>query len=183
MKQLLNFIPLIFFFVFLTMYDIFAGVKALMISATLVFLVIWLINKKIEKMELFSYLMIMVFGGLTLYLHNEDFIKWKVTLINFLFAVVLLVSQIIFKKNLIQKLLGKELQLSANVWNKLNFLWAFFFIFCGLISLYVTYNMSTEFFGIFKAFILPGASLLLTLISGIYIYKQMDKTANKQSKE
>jgi len=180
MKQLLNFIPLIFFFIFLTVYDIFAGVKALMITATLVFLIIWVVYKKIEKMELFSYLMIMFFGVLTLYLHNEDFIKWKVTLINFLFAIVLLVSQIFFKKNLIQKLLGKELQLNIQAWNKLNFLWAFFFIVCGIISLYVTYNMSTKFFGIFKVFILPGASLLLTLISGIYIYKQVNKTANKE---
>jgi len=178
MKQLLNFIPLIFFFVFLMMYDIFAGVKALMISATVAFVVSWLIYKKIEKVELFSYLMIMVFGGLTLYLHNEDFIKWKVTLINFLFAIVLLISQVFFKKNLIQKLLGKEIQLEASVWNKLNILWAFFFIFCGIISLYVTYNMSTEFFGVFKTFILPGASLLLALVSGIYIYQKSDKNNN-----
>lgn len=178
MKQLLNFIPLIFFFVFLMMYDIFAGVKALMISATVAFVVSWLIYKKIEKVELFSYLMIMIFGGLTLYLHNEDFIKWKVTLINFLFAIVLLISQVFFKKNLIQKLLGKEIQLETTAWNKLNILWAFFFIFCGIVSLYVTYNMSTEFFGVFKTFILPGASLLLALVSGIYIYQKSDKNNN-----
>ncbi|WP_392561814.1 septation protein A [Orbus sturtevantii] len=178
MKQLLNFIPLIFFFVFLTVYDIFAGVKALMITATLALLITWIVYKKIEKMELFSYLMVIVFGGLTLYLHNEDFIKWKVTLINFLFALILLVSQIFFKKNLIQRLLGKELQLSTQVWNRLNLLWVLFFILCGIVSVYVTYNTSTEFFGIFKAFILPGASLILTLISGIYIYKHMDKNTN-----
>ncbi|WP_392559255.1 septation protein A [Orbus mooreae] len=176
MKQLLNFIPLICFFVFLTVYDIFAGVKALMISATIVFFIIYVVYKRIEKIELFSYLMIIIFGALTLYLHNENFIKWKVTLINFLFAIILLVSQIGFKKNLIQKILGKEIQLAAEVWNKLNMLWAFFFILCGLVSLYVTYNMSTEFFGIFKTFILPGASLLVTVISGIYIYSKVDKT-------
>lgn len=175
MKQLLNFIPLICFFIFLSLYDIFAGVKALMISATVVFVIIYLVYKKMEKIELFSYLMIMVFGALTLYLHNENFIKWKVTLINFLFALVLLISQIAFKKNLIQKILGKEIQLSSQAWNKLNICWACFFIFCGLASLYVTYNMSTEFFGVFKTFILPGASLLFTLISGIYIYKQTEK--------
>ncbi|RKS87062.1 intracellular septation protein A [Orbus hercynius] len=179
MKQLLNFIPLVFFFVFLMMYDIFAGVKALIISSTIVFIIIWLTYKKIEKIELFSYLMVLVFGALTLYLHNENFIKWKVTLINFLFAIILLISQIGFKKNLIQKLMGKEIQLPLSVWNKLNILWAIFFILCGLISLYVTYHMSTEFFGIFKAFILPGASLLLALVSGIYIYSHMDKNNDK----
>lgn len=175
MKQLFNFIPLVFFFVFLMMYDIFAGVKALMITATIVLILSWLLFKKIEKIELFSYLMIIFFGSLTLYFHNPDFIKWKVTLINFLFATILLISQIFFKKNLIKKMLGKEIQLDTQAWNKLNVLWAIFFILCGIISLYVTYNMSTEFFGIFKTFILPGASLLLTLISGIYMYQKMDK--------
>lgn len=178
MKQLLNFIPLVFFFVFLMMYDIFAGVKALMITATIALALSWLFLKKIEKIELFSYLMVIFFGSLTLYFHNPDFIKWKVTLINFLFAAILLISQIFFKKNLIQKILGKEIQLDLPVWNKLNVLWAIFFIFCGIISLYVTYNMSTEFFGIFKTFILPGASLLLTLVSGIYMYQKMDKKNN-----
>lgn len=139
----------------------------------------WLIYKKIEKIELFSYLMIIFFGGLTIYFNNPSFIKWKVTLINFLFAAILLISQIIFKKNLLQKILGKELQLETQIWNKLGMIWAIFFIACGTVSLYVTYNMSTEFFGAFKTFILPGASLLLTLISGIYIYKQMDKIRTK----
>lgn len=179
MKQLLNFVPLICFFVFLSLYDIFAGVKALMLSATIVLVIIYVCYKKIEKIELFSYLMIMCFGALTLYLHNENFIKWKVTLINFLFAMILLISQVGFKKNLIQKIIGKEIKLETCVWNRLNMLWVIFFILCGLASLYVTYNMSTQFFGIFKTFILPGASLVVTLISGIYIYNKMDKTNNK----
>lgn len=179
MRQLLNFIPLIFFVIFLMMYDIFAGVRALLITATIAFIITLIIYKKVEKVELFSFLMIIIFGGLTLYLHNKDFIKWKVTLINFLFALVLLISQLIFKKNLIQKLLGKEIQLEPHFWNKLNIIWVIFFIICGLSSLYVTYNMSDEFFGIFKAFILPGASLLITLVSGIYVYKKMDKNNSK----
>ncbi|XKM14002.1 septation protein A [Orbaceae bacterium ac157xtp] len=176
MRQLLNFIPLVFFFIFLMMYDIFAGVKALMITATIAFILNWLIYKKIEKVELFSFLMIIFFGGLTIYLDNANFIKWKVTIINFIFATVLLISQYVLKKNLIQKLLGKEVKLDDKTWNNLNLIWVFFFILCGLASLYVTYYMSNDFFGIFKAFILPGASLLLTLFSGIYIYPKIEKT-------
>ena len=181
MKQLLNFIPLICFFVFLMFYDIFVAVKALVISSTLAFALSWLLFKKIEKVELFSFLMVIVFGGLTLYFQNPDFIKWKVTIINFLFAAVLLISQIMFKKNLLQKLLGKELILAEQAWNKLNIIWALFFMTCGMASLYVTYYMSIEFFGVFKAFILPGASLVLTVISGVYIYKraEMNKKENE----
>lgn len=179
MRQLLNFIPLVFFFVFLICYDIFAGVKALMITATIALIITLIIYKKIEKIELFSFLMIIIFGGLSIYLDDKDIFKWKVTLINFSFASALLISQFIFKKNLIQTLMAKELKLDIAVWNKLNIMWSCFFIICGLASLYVTYNMSDDFFGIFKAFILPGASLLITLISGIYIYKYLDPEHKK----
>ncbi|MBC9131178.1 septation protein A [Frischella sp. Ac48] len=179
MRQFLNFIPLVFFFVFLVFYDIFAGVKALMISSTITLIITLIIYKKLEKMELFSYLMIIIFGGLTIYLDNKDFIKWKVTLINLGFAFTLLTSQFFFKKNLIQKLIGKDIKLDTLIWNKLNIIWSFFFIVCGIANLYVTYYMSDDFFGVFKAFILPGASLVITLISGIYIYKYLEPNDKK----
>lgn len=175
MKQILNFIPLVFFFVFLLKYDIFIGVQALMITATLSFFSIWLFYKKLDKMEIISYLMIMVFGGFTLYFREESIIKWKVTIINFLFALILMISQTVFKKNVLQKMLGKELHLDTQSWNRLNLIWVLFFVICGLASIYVTYHESNEFFGIFKAFILPGASLLLSLVSGMFIYTKMDK--------
>lgn len=175
MKQLLNFIPLVFFFVFLTMYDVFVGVQALMIAATVCFLITLIIYRKIDKIELISYLMVMVFGGFTLYTREPNIIKWKVTIINFLFASGLLISQYIFKKNLLQKMLGKEIQLDIIIWNRLNILWIAFFITCGAISLGATYYTTDDFFWIFKVFILPSASLLLSLISGIYIYKNMNK--------
>lgn len=178
MKQLLNFIPLIVFFIFLTIYDIFVGVQALMVSATISFLVILVMYKKIDKVELISYLMIMVFGGITLYTQNQDIIKWKVTIINFLFAAALSISQFGFKKNLLQKMLGKEIQLDIAIWNKLNLIWIAFFTVCGSFSLVATYYASSDFFWIFKVFILPIASLVMSLISGIYIYRHMNKMAD-----
>lgn len=178
MKQVLNFIPLIFFFVFLHLFDMFAAVKALMISATVVFILILMIYKKLDKIELFSYLMVMIFGGLTLGFHNQNFIKWKVTLINFIFAMVLLTSQTFFKKNLIKTLIGKEIMMPLACWNFLNLIWVLFFIVIGTATLFVTYQMSDEFFGTFKVFILPGATIVMTLISGIYIHKKGSTKAN-----
>ncbi|MDF7670308.1 septation protein IspZ [Orbaceae bacterium ESL0721] len=178
MKQLLNFIPLLFFFTFLMLYDIFAGVEALMITATISFFITLIIYKKIEKVELFSYLMIIIFGGLTLYLREPDFIKWKVTIINFLFALILLISQLFFKKNLLKKTIGKEVPLDDASWNRLNYLWSLFFMLCGIANIYVTFYTSTDFFAIFKTFILPGSSLLLAAISGIYIYIQTNKNSD-----
>jgi intracellular septation protein len=178
MKQLLNFIPLIIFFIFLTIYDIFVGVQALMIASTISFLIILIMYKKIDKVELISYLMVMIFGGFTLLTREPNIIKWKVTIINFLFATALSVSQFIFKKNLLQKILSKEIQLDITVWNKLNIIWIVFFIICGSFSLGATYYATDSFFWIFKVFILPGASVLMSLISGIYIYRNMDKSTD-----
>ncbi|OCF96406.1 septation protein A [Gilliamella sp. wkB308] len=175
MKQLLNFIPLVVFFIFLSMYDIFVGVQALMIASTITLCVVLILYKKIDKIELISFLMVMIFGGITLATREPIFIKWKVTIINFLFAAALLISRFLFNKNLLKKMLSKELQLSDAVWNKLNLVWIGFFILCGAISLIATYYTSDYFFWRFKVFILPIASLLLSLISGIYIYKNLNK--------
>lgn len=181
MKQLLDFFPLVIFVIFLFLYDIFAGVKALMVASTFSFIFIYLRYKKIEKVTLFTYLMVMIFGAMTLYFHNPDFIKWKVTIINIIFAFILLISQIVFKKNLIQALLGKEIKLNGQQpWNNLNMLWVVFFVVCAAANLYITYNMSNESWGIFKAFVLPGATLIFTIISGVYIYKQADKTVRSE---
>lgn len=179
MKQILNFIPLVIFFIFLNTHDIFTAVKALMISSSVVFVLFLILYKGVSKVEIFSFLMIMVFGALTLIFHNQAFIKWKVTLINFIFAIALIIGQYVFKKNLLQTLLGKELELEDRYWNTINLFWILFFIATGLFSLYVTYYTSDQFFGTFKTFILPGATLAISLITGIYIYKkstQQDKS-------
>lgn len=71
-------------------------------------------------MALITFVLVVVFGGLTLFFHNDEFIKWKVTVIYALFAGALLVSQWVMKKPLIQRMLGKELTLPQSVWSKLN---------------------------------------------------------------
>ena len=171
MKQLLNFIPLVIFFIFLTMYDVFVGVQALMIAATVSFLIVLIIYRKIDKIELISYLMVMVFGGFTLYTREPNVIKWKVTIINFLFASGLLISQYGFKKNLLQKLLGKEIQLDSVIWNRLNILWIAFFMTCGVFSLGATYYTTDDFFWIFKVFITWRIVIIILDIRNLYIQK------------
>lgn len=184
MKQILNFIPLVLFLIFLHFYDIFLAVKVLMISSTVAVIIILLIYKKLDKIELFSYLMVIVFGGLTLLTHDELFIKWKVTVINLIFAIILIGSQYLFKKNILKNILGKEITLNEVYWVKINLIWAIYFIFMALINLYITYQMSDEAFGFFKTFIMTGATLILTVLTSIYIFKHADKLpTDKNTKE
>ncbi|STR39808.1 intracellular septation protein IspA [Klebsiella michiganensis] len=126
MKQFLDFLPLVVFFAFYKLYDIYAATTALIIATAIVLIYSWVRYRKVEKMALITFVLVAVFGGLTIFFHNDEFIKWKVTVIYVLFASALLFSQWVMKKPLIQRMLGKELTLPQQVWSRLNLAWAVF---------------------------------------------------------
>ncbi|WP_435953407.1 septation protein A [Dryocola sp. BD626] len=173
MKQFLDFLPLIVFFAFYKMYDIYAASGALIVATALALVYSWYKYRKLEKMTLITFLMVAVFGGLTLFFHNDEFIKWKVTVIYALFAIALLVSQLVMKKPLIQRMLGKEITLPEHVWAKLNVAWALFFIVCGVANIYIAFWLPQDVWVNFKVFGLTAATLVFTLLSGVYIYRHM----------
>ncbi|WP_252343291.1 septation protein IspZ, partial [Escherichia coli] len=99
-----------FFFLFFYQSLVCMSVMAVLIFAPVIWLIyIWVRCRKVENMALITLVLVVVFGGLTLFFHNDGFIKWKVTVIYALFAGALLVSQWVMKKPLIQRMLGKEL--------------------------------------------------------------------------
>lgn len=173
MKQLLDFLPLVVFFVFYKLYDIYVASGALIAATGLALVASWILYRKLEKMTIFTFVLVAVFGTLTLVFHNDEFIKWKVTVIYTLFALALLFSQLFMEKPLIQSMLGKELQLPQYAWRKLNIAWALFFQACGLANIYVAFWMPQAFWVNFKVFGLTGLTLLFTLLSGVYIYRLM----------
>ncbi len=179
MKQLLDFLPLVVFFVFYKMYDIFVASGALIAATALALIFTWIKYRKVEKMTLITFAMVAIFGTLTLVFHNDEFIKWKVTVIYVLFSVALLVSQLVLKKPLIQRMLGKELTLPDHVWNTLNISWAIFFLLCGLANIYVAFWLPQEVWVNFKVFGLTVLTLLFTLLSGVYIYRHMPDEEKK----
>jgi len=179
MKQLLDFIPLVIFFVIYKAYDIFIASGALIASSAVALIISWAIYRKVEKMSLVTFILVAVFGTLTIVLHNPDFIKWKVTIIYGLFTLALLFSQWFMEKPLIQKMLGKELQLPAAAWRRLNIAWAIFFLACGLANIYVAFWLSQDIWINFKVFGLTALTLLFTLGSGVYIYRLMPQQDGK----
>lgn len=173
MKQLLDFLPLIVFFVFYKLYDIFVASGALIVATAIALVYSWYKFRKLEKMTLVTFVLVAVFGGLTIYFHNSEFIKWKVTIIYALFAGALLVGQWVMKKPLIQSMLGKEITLPGNVWTRLNLAWAVFFIACGLLNIYVAFWLPESVWMNFKVFGLTALTLIFTLLSGVYMYRHM----------
>ncbi len=180
MKQFLEFIPLIIFFIVYKIVNIYAATAALMISMAIVLIFIYFTAGKIGKMQWITFAMVMVFGTLTIALHDDVFIKWKVTVVYGLFTIVLLVTQFIFNKPAIKQMLSKEFTLPEKVWNNLNLAWAIFFAVLGVLNLYIAFNMPINVWVNFKVFGLMGATLVFTVISVIYIYKYLPKTTKEK---
>ncbi|HCR2014307.1 TPA: septation protein A [Enterobacter asburiae] len=178
MKQFLDFLPLAVFFAVYKLYDIFAATKALIVVTAVVLIYSWIRYRKVEKMALITFILVAVFGGLTIALHDVEFIKWKVTVIYALFAAALLFSQWFMKKPLIQSMLGKELTLPQVVWSRLNIAWAIFFILCGLANIYIAFWLPQDIWVNFKVFGLTALTLIFTLLSGVYIYRHMPQDDN-----
>ncbi|WP_301098944.1 septation protein A [Otariodibacter sp.] len=173
MKKLLEFIPLILFFIIYKTYGIQEGAIVLSVATVVQLILLKILYKQIEKSQWIMGISVIIFGLLTAYFNDLTFLKWKVTLINALFAVVLLTSQFGFKKPIIQALLGKELTLPQSTWETLNLGWAGFFILCMVINIIIGQFFSDDVWTTFKVFGLTGLSLVATLVTVIYLYPHL----------
>jgi intracellular septation protein len=174
MKFLFDLFPVILFFVAFKLYDIYVA-TAVAIAATFV-QVGWLKlrGRKVEPMLWASLGIIVVFGGATLLLHDETFIKWKPTILYWLFAATL-AGALAFKRNLIRSLLGEQLQLPDHAWGKLNWSWAAFFAFMGAANLFVAYTFSTDAWVNFKLFGGIGLMVLFVLAQGLFLARYVEE--------
>ncbi|GLO61165.1 putative intracellular septation protein A [Vibrio sp. MACH09] len=178
MKQLIDFIPLIIFFALYKMYDIYTATGALIVATAIQIALTYFIYKKVEKMQLVTFVIVTVFGGMTIFFHDDNFIKWKVTIVYALFSLGLFVTQLMGKP-VIKGMLGKEITLPDSVWAKINWAWVGFFILCSLLNIYVAFNLPLDVWVNFKVFGLLAATFGFTLLTGIYIYKHLPKEESK----
>jgi intracellular septation protein len=164
MKFLFDLFPIILFFVAFKVWGIFTA-TAVAIAATLV-QIAWVAfrHRKVDPMLWLSLGIVVVFGGATLMLHDETFIKWKPTVLYWAFSIVLLVSQVAFGKNLIEAMMGKQITLPTRIWTQLNFVWSIFFALLGILNLFVAFHFSTDAWVDFKLFGATG--ILVVFIVG-----------------
>lgn len=135
----------------------------------------WIIarGRKVDTMLWVSLALVTVFGGATIWFHNETFIKWKPSVLYWVMGMTFWLSQLIFRKNLLRALIGEQLSLPAGVWQRLNFMWVAFFAFMGLLNLYVAYSFSTDAWVNFKLFGGIGLMLVFTVAQGLYISRHV----------
>ena len=129
---------------------------------------------KVDKMLWVSLALVTVFGGLTLIFQDETFIKWKPTILYWVFAASMIFATLVLKKNPIKAMLGEQLTLPDPVWNKVNLSWTAFFAFMGALNLIVAFNFSTDTWVNFKLFGGMGLMLLFVLGQGLMLSKYIE---------
>lgn len=183
MKFLFDLFPVILFFVAYKTYDIFVATAVAIGASALQVLLYWIKNRSFEKMHLITLGLITVLGGATLLFQDAAFIKWKVTVVNWVFGLAFIGSFYIGEKPLAQRMMGGSVTLPQEVWNRLNWSWALFFIVVGFINIYVAFyyglemdeQAREEIWVNFKLFGVMGLTFAFVIAQAFYMTRHIEE--------
>jgi len=175
-----EFFPVLLFFIVFKYYDIYAATLVGMIATFLQVSIHRLWRKTWDKKQLITLVIFLSFGSMTLYFHNPIFVKWKPTVIFWIFALLIFASQFVGPKPLMQRFLQGVLEekgqtVSFVIWKRLNNLWGIFFASLGTINLYVAYSFSNDAWVNFKFYGITGLIFLFSLLQAIYLARYVAK--------
>lgn len=176
MKLLFDLFPVVLFFIAYKLQGIYVATAVIIVATVLQVGYVYLKHKRVEKIHLITLVLILVLGGLTLILQDEDFIKWKPTIVNWGFALVFLGSHFIGSKPIIRRMMDQAIHLPDLVWIRLSFMWIVFFVLSGIVNLYVAFNYDTDTWVDFKLFGLMGMTLVFIILQGIYISRYIQES-------
>ena len=168
MKVLLDFFPILLFFGAFKLYDIYTATGVLMAATVLQMGIVWFTERRLAPMQKATLVLILLFGTLTLVLHDDRFIKWKPTVLYGAMAVALGVALWGFRKNFLQVMLGAQLELPQRIWTHLTVAWIGYCLFMSAINAYVALYFSTEAWVNFKlwGYAFP---IVFLIAQGLYI--------------
>ncbi len=169
MKLLFDLLPVILFFAAFKLKGIFVATGVAIAASVLQIGWMFVRRKKVDPMMWASLGIIAVFGGATIILHNETYIKWKPTILYWLMGAVLVGGQVFFKKNGMKGLLGKQMVLSDKAWNAMNLSWGIFFAVIGCVNLIVAYSFSTDTWVNFKLFGIMGCIFVFAIVQSMIL--------------
>lgn len=196
-KQFIDFIPLILFFIVFkisprpvelfgysfTFGGIFSATAVLIIVSIIVYGIIFVKQKKLDNGQIITLVACLLLGGLTLTFHSETFIKLKAPIVNWIFALAFLGSQFIGKEPIIQRLMGKAIELPAPIWRKLNLAWVLFFIVCGGANLFVAFTFESIWVD-FKLFGSLAMTIIFMIGQAIYLSRHIkEEKTTEEPKE
>lgn len=171
-KLLIEMGPLVCFFIANWKLGIYWGTGIFMVATAIALTASWVLTRKIAMVPLVSAIFVALFGALTLWLHNDLFIKVKVTLINALFGVVLL-GGVAFGRSYLKLVMGEAVKLTEAAWRTLSIRWGLFFLFLAGLNEVVWRTMSTDAWVNFKVFGLLPITLIFALANAPFMSKHM----------
>ena len=130
---------------------------------------------KVETMHLVTLVLVVTMGGATVILQNKEFIMWKPTVVNWMFAAAFLGSQWFMEKSFLQRMMEQAVTMPSSTWEKLNYAWVSFFILSGVANLIVAYNFSENTWVNFKLFGMLGLTLAFIIGQSFFLYRYMDQ--------
>lgn len=183
---LFDLLPVLLFFIVFKYKGIYAATWVGIIATLAQVLVYRLTKKRWDKMQLLTLAIFVLFGGMTLYFHNPIFVKWKPTILFWLFALVLLGSHFIGKKPMMQRILegalanqnnpaqqnpAVHLVLPQPVGQKVNIAWTLFFLILGALNLFVAYQFNDTVWVNFKLYGITTATLIFSILQTAFLMK------------
>jgi intracellular septation protein len=177
MQLLIDYIPIVAFFVAYFQRDIYFATGVLMAVMPIVLLLQWVLTRKISKIYVVSTVLVLVLGSATLFFRAPGFLYWKPTVLNWGIAGVFLGSQWIGSKPIVERMLGGAATLRRRQWVRLNQIWVIFFVIAGGLNLYVAYQFSEGFWVKFKLFGMLGLTFVFIVLQSIWLTVATKKNA------
>lgn len=169
MKFFFDLLPVALFFATYKFAGIFAATAIAIATTMLQIAWVWWRHRKVDTLQWVGLGIIVVFGGATLLLHDESYIKWKPSILYWLIALSLLASFHLFRKNPMRAVLGAQFSMPDSIWARLNAAWAGFFALMGGLNLYVARNFSTDVWVNFKLFGFMGLMVIFVVAQGLLL--------------
>lgn len=180
MKLLFDLFPVLLFFLAYKLQGIYVATAVAIVASFAQVGWFWWRHRRVESMHLITLGLVTVLGGATLWLQNEEFFKWKPTVVNWLFGAALLGSQFIGRKTLVERMMGTAITLPAAIWQRLNLSWATFFILLGGANLYVVRHFDTDTWVNFKMFGMIGLTLAFMVAQALYLARHVQTEPDGQ---
>lgn len=175
MQIFYDILPVFLFFMAFKLYDMYVATTVGIVATFLQVITTRLWKGKWDKQQLITLAVFAVFGGMTLYFHDPIFVKWKPTIVFWIFSTALIISQLFMQKPIMQRIMENALQEKGEVpivvWRRINIFWAICFIILGAINLYVAYHFSNEIWVNFKFYGITAALFIISIIQAVYLVR------------
>lgn len=183
MSMLYEILPVIIFFAAFKYFDIYVATSAGIIATTVQVLLTRAFTGQWDRKQIITMLVFMVFGGMTLYFHDPIFVKWKPTIVFWIFAAIIIISACFTQKSLVQRMLESAMPeanlVPVRVWRHLNILWVIFFVSLGGLNLYMAYQYSNDAWVNFKLYGITSALVLISVIQSVYLFRYIQDKDKK----